>query len=218
MALIFLQYIGRLKLPHGMPAGFLAVVTGTVLAWALGRMDAAVLMSALDVQPEIPRLFLPELIGATGSKYMLAFLPVIIPMGLFNLIGSLQNLESAEAAGDRFETRPSLLANGLGSLCAACLGSAFPTTIYIGHPGWKALGARAGYSVLNGAFVTLVALTGTLMLSAARTGSATAMLAKPAAAAASLIQRVQLMAVFMLDSSLCLFDGRTIPPLLLKYV
>ncbi|MGQ0723495.1 MAG: NCS2 family permease, partial [Candidatus Eiseniibacteriota bacterium] len=41
-------------------------------------------------------------------------------------------------------------------------GSPYPTTIYIGHPGWKALGARAGYSTLNGLFVTAVCLTGTL--------------------------------------------------------
>jgi AGZA family xanthine/uracil permease-like MFS transporter len=87
---------------------------------------------------------------------------VIVPMGLFNVVGSLQNIESAEAAGDPYETRPSLLVNGLGSVAAAAFGSPFPTTIYIGHPGWKALGARAGYSILNGAFVTVVALTGTL--------------------------------------------------------
>jgi AGZA family xanthine/uracil permease-like MFS transporter len=85
-------------------------------------------------------------------------------MGLFNVVGSLQNIESAEAAGDAYATRPSLLVNGLGTLAAALFGSPFPTTIYIGHPGWKALGARAGYSVLNGAFVTLVAVTGTLAL------------------------------------------------------
>ncbi len=85
-------------------------------------------------------------------------------MGLFNVIGSLQNIESAEAAGDPYETRPSLLVNGVGTLAAALFGSCFPTTIYIGHPGWKALGARAGYSILNGAFVTIVALTGTLAL------------------------------------------------------
>ncbi len=83
-------------------------------------------------------------------------------MGLFNLVGSLQNIESAEAAGDRYPTLPSLAVNGIGTVAAAALGSCFPTTIYIGHPGWKALGARAGYSVLNGAFVTAVALTGTL--------------------------------------------------------
>ena len=95
-----------------------------------------------------------------GWKY----LAVIFPMGLFNVIGSLQNLESAEAAGDTFETRPSLLANGMGSLVAACLGSAFPTTIYIGHPGWKAMGARAGYSIINGLAITLLCLVGGVTL------------------------------------------------------
>ncbi len=39
MGLILLQYIGRLKLPKGLPAGFVAVVVGTALAWGLGRMD-----------------------------------------------------------------------------------------------------------------------------------------------------------------------------------
>jgi AGZA family xanthine/uracil permease-like MFS transporter len=87
---------------------------------------------------------------------------VIVAMGLFNVLGSLQNIESAEAAGDPYETRRSLTINGLGSVAAALFGSAFPTTIYIGHPGWKALGARAGYSILNGAFVTAICLTGTL--------------------------------------------------------
>ncbi len=70
--------------------------------------------------------------------------------------------ESAEAAGDSYDTRSSLVVNGIGSIAAALFGSPFPTTIYIGHPGWKALGARTGYSVLNGAFVTLICVTGTL--------------------------------------------------------
>jgi AGZA family xanthine/uracil permease-like MFS transporter len=85
-------------------------------------------------------------------------------MGLFNVIGSLQNLESAEAAGDRFDTRTSLLANGLGGLAAALLGSPFPTTIYIGHPGWKAMGARWGYSLLNGVVVAALCLSGSVAL------------------------------------------------------
>jgi AGZA family xanthine/uracil permease-like MFS transporter len=88
------------------------------------------------------------------------YFAVIVPMGLFNIIGSLQNLESAEAAGDRYETRSSLLVNGIGTVVAACFGSAFPTTIYIGHPGWKAMGARAAYSVLNGIIITVLCLVG----------------------------------------------------------
>ena len=86
--------------------------------------------------------------------------PVVLPMGLFNVLGSLQNIESAEAAGDRYPTMPSLAVNGAGSIVAAAFGSCFPTTIYIGHPGWKQLGARAGYSVLNGVFFAVIALGG----------------------------------------------------------
>ncbi|HKX12426.1 MAG TPA: NCS2 family permease, partial [bacterium] len=98
------------------------------------------------------------------SPWIWRHLAVIFPMALFNLIGSLQNLESAEAAGDRYETRPALLANGLCSILAALLGSAFPTTIYIGHPGWKAMGARIGYSILNGSVITLLCLFGGVTL------------------------------------------------------
>ena len=69
---------------------------------------------------------------------------------------------TTEAAGDAYETRASLAINGLGTVAAALFGSCFPTTIYIGHPGWKAMGARAGYSVLNAGFIAIICLTGTL--------------------------------------------------------
>jgi AGZA family xanthine/uracil permease-like MFS transporter len=92
----------------------------------------------------------------------LNYFSVIFPMGIFNVVGSLQNIESAEAAGDRFKTFPSLMANGIGSVVAACFGSVFPTTIYIGHPGWKRLGARSGYSALNGIFISFLCITGTI--------------------------------------------------------
>jgi AGZA family xanthine/uracil permease-like MFS transporter len=81
---------------------------------------------------------------------------------LFNLIGSLQNIESAEAGGDRYSTFSSLAVNGLSTIAAACLGSCFPTTIYIGHPGWKQLGARSGYSILNGLAIGALCFSGTI--------------------------------------------------------
>ena len=88
------------------------------------------------------------------------YLTVIIPMALFNVLGSLQTLESAEAAGDRYETTPSLAMNGAGTILAAFFGSAFPTTLYIGHPGWKAMGARIGYSALNGIVISFLCCFG----------------------------------------------------------
>jgi adenine/guanine/hypoxanthine permease len=160
LAFILVQYIGRVTLPAGIPAGFVAVVSGTLLAWGMGRLDAGALANAAHVQLELPGLHLSELFGATFSSYMIAYLPVIVPMGLFNLLGSMQNLESAEAAGDAYPVKSSLAANGLGTMVAACFGSVFPTTIYIGHPGWKKLGAGAGYSVANGIAVTLLCLLG----------------------------------------------------------
>jgi len=160
LAFILIQYIGRIYLPAGIPAGFVAVLTGSALAWGLGRMDGGALMNALQIQVQLPHLFITDTVDATFSAYMVSFLPVIIPMGLFNLMGSLQNLESAEAAGDVYPVRSSLAVNGLGTIMAACFGSVFPTTIYIGHPGWKKMGAGAGYSVANGIAITLLCLLG----------------------------------------------------------
>jgi adenine/guanine/hypoxanthine permease len=64
-------------------------------------------------------------------------------MAVLNVIGSMQNLESAEAAGDKFDTRSSLLANGISAVVGVFFGNPFAPTIYIGHPGWKAMGARS---------------------------------------------------------------------------
>jgi AGZA family xanthine/uracil permease-like MFS transporter len=57
-----------------------------------------------------------------------------------------------------------LAVNGIGTIAAALFGSCFPTTIYIGHPGWKAMGARVGYSWLNGIVMGIFCLSGTIGL------------------------------------------------------
>jgi AGZA family xanthine/uracil permease-like MFS transporter len=57
---------------------------------------------------------------------------------------------------------PSLLANGTATLAAACFGCPFPTTIYIGHPAWKSMGARRGYSILNGAVIAALCFLGAI--------------------------------------------------------
>jgi adenine/guanine/hypoxanthine permease len=52
--------------------------------------------------------------------------------------------------------------NGVGTIAAACLGSPFPTTLYLGHAAHKANGARSGYSVLNGLVTLALCTTGVL--------------------------------------------------------
>ena len=163
LGVVMLTYFGRVRFKGGLPGGLVAVGIGTALAWATGLAPAGE-RPALDLAVHLPTPVIGDLVEAFSGGHALTYLAVIVPMGLFNVVGSLQNIESAEAAGDGFDTAPSLAVNGLGTLVAAAFGSCFPTTIYIGHPGWKGLGARAGYSILNGVFVTVVALTGTLGL------------------------------------------------------
>jgi AGZA family xanthine/uracil permease-like MFS transporter len=165
LAIILVQYFSRVRFPFGLPGGAVALAAGTALAWAFGLMDpGAVSGAAAEVGFYSPRFAGADLFEVLTSSYMWKYLSIIIPMALFNVLGSLQNLESAEAAGDRYETRPSLAVNGIGTLIAAFFGSCFPTTIYIGHPGWKGLGARSGYSVLNGFFFVIIALFGMVRL------------------------------------------------------
>ncbi len=167
MFMILVTYASRIRLPLGFPGGLLAVLTGVSLAWGLKAMGLPSFQPAPQLYSFSIHLPVPvpgDLFALLTSPSGWQFIAVIFPMGLFNVIGSLQNLESAEAAGDRYETKPSLLANGLGSLTAALFGSPFPTTIYIGHPAWKAMGARSAYSVLNGLVITILGLIGGIIL------------------------------------------------------
>ncbi len=160
LGIIMLTYFGRVRFKGGIPGGLVAVALGTVLAWLTGLAPGQ--HPPPDAAFHFPVPVVGDLVDALSGGHLGTYLSVIVPMGLFNVIGSLQNIESAEAAGDSYPTAPSLAANGVGSVAAAAFGSCFPTTIYIGHPGWKALGSRAGYSVLNAGFVTFICLTGTL--------------------------------------------------------
>jgi AGZA family xanthine/uracil permease-like MFS transporter len=160
LAVVLLGYFGQVRFRGRIPSGLVAVALGTALAWTTGIAPAGPRPAWAGFALPLPAV--DVFLGSLRLEHVVAYFSVIVPMGLFNVVGSLQNIESAEAAGDPYPTRPSLLVNGVGSLAAALFGSPFPTTIYIGHPGWKAMGARAGYSILNGAFFTVVALTGTL--------------------------------------------------------
>lgn len=163
LGLVLLFYFGRVRPKFGIPAALVVLVVGTALAWATGlapqgRMPA----DQLGFYAPTPSL-LAVWRGLTDG-HLLPYLSVILPMGLLNLLASLQCIESAAAAGDAYASRPALMINGLGTLAAACFGSPFPTSIYIGHPAWKRMGARAGYSTLNGAFITTLCLTGSMAM------------------------------------------------------
>jgi len=164
MAIILASYLGGLRLPWGVPAGFVAIVIGMGLGWITGYLDwAKVLVAAngIGLYPPVPTL------GAAwnGLSSTLPYLAIIVPTAVMTFVGTLQCVESAAAAGDSYPYKPVMIADGIGTLLGGLFGSCFPTTVYIGHPGYKEMGARQGYSILNAVVITILCCCGLVELS-----------------------------------------------------
>jgi adenine/guanine/hypoxanthine permease len=160
LAFILIEYFSHARLPFKIPAGLYALVTGSIIAWLMpGEMSGEALAKSTEaISLSTPYFALSAVSGSI--KDIIPFLSISIPMGLMAFFGTLQNLESASAAGDKYPAMPALAMNGIGTIVGSMFGSVFPTTVYIGHPGWKGLGARAGYSVINGIIITIICFTG----------------------------------------------------------
>ncbi len=76
----------------------------------------------------------------------------------------MDNVESAEAAGDHYPTTRVLTADGVVSLIGCLMGNPFINAVYIGHPGWKAMGGRIGYSAATGLMVIVLSWFGVISL------------------------------------------------------
>jgi adenine/guanine/hypoxanthine permease len=76
------------------------------------------------------------------------------------VIGGINNTESARVAGDEYKTRDILLTEAISTLIAGFCGGVAQTTPYIGHPAYKEMGCRAGYTLLTGVFIGLGGILG----------------------------------------------------------
>ncbi len=162
MLVLFTLYGSRLRLPFRVPAGLVAVGLGAVLVAVLRWLR--IYTVPLPAMPT-PGFYLPHAVNVLallGQREWWSYLAVILPLAALDTLGSLLILESVKVAGDDYATMPSLLTNGVCTLTAACLGSPFPTTLYLGHAAHKANGARAGYSALNGVVTLVLCSTGIL--------------------------------------------------------
>jgi AGZA family xanthine/uracil permease-like MFS transporter len=100
----------------------------------------------------------------SGFEYFGIILVTAIPFGIYDLVEALDNVESAAAAGDSFPTTRVLTADGVVSLIGCMMGNPFINAVYIGHPGWKAMGGRIGYSAATGVAVIALAWFGVISL------------------------------------------------------
>ncbi len=139
--------------------GLLLLVAGTALAWISGLQSPEAIkasMSSFGFNP--PEVHIDSFMQ--GLPHALPYLASAVPLGLANYIFDLENIESAHAAGDEYPTRKVMLANGLASMLGCLMGNPFPVTVYVGHAGWKAMGASIGYTLASGVTMFIVPLFG----------------------------------------------------------
>src|SRR6195256_5723026 len=158
LTLVLVGWTAGVRLPGNIPAGLAAVIVGTALGWATGVMKApevAASLGQVGIHPPLPS---GDVVVGFGA--IAALLATAIPLGIYNFTEGMNNVESAAAAGDNYPLRGILLADGIGAIVGSFLGSPFPPAVYIGHPGWKAVGGRIGYSLATGISVALVCWLG----------------------------------------------------------
>jgi AGZA family xanthine/uracil permease-like MFS transporter len=164
--IIIAGFIAGVRLPGNFPVGLAALLVGCAIGWIGGFMEpAAVTEAAKDIAVGVPSLNVDLLLdGLDGISPLLA---TAIPLGIYNFTEAMSNVESAAAAGDSYNLRHVLLADGTGAVVGAALGSPFPPAVYIGHPGWKAAGGRISYSLASGVLIFVLCALGLFPLLAA---------------------------------------------------
>jgi AGZA family xanthine/uracil permease-like MFS transporter len=165
-AIILVSWFGGVKYPKGIPAGLVAIAVGMIIAWGsnlfglgLGGLstkgvgDAFANFGFSVPIPAVGYVF-------SGFEFLGIILVTAIPFGIYDLVEAMDNVESAEAAGDEYPTTRVLTADGVVSLIGCLMGNPFINAVYIGHPGWKAMGGRIGYSAATGIMVVLLSWFG----------------------------------------------------------
>jgi len=159
MMIILIGFFTDLKLPGNIPVGLAALLVGTAIGWIGGYMSAPdVVSAAQNVAISLPTADFARL-GA-GLADVAPLLATAIPLGIYNFTEGMTNVESAAVAGDEYNLRSILLADGTGAVVGSVLGCPFPPAVYIGHPGWKAAGGRTCYSLASGVVIALMCFLG----------------------------------------------------------
>ncbi|GGO37080.1 hypothetical protein GCM10010991_32120 [Gemmobacter aquaticus] len=170
LSIILVSWFGGARYPRGIPAGLVAIAFGMLIAWgaaALGFEVAGISVAGVGAAVSSFGFSLP--IPAfdhvfNGFQFLGIILVTAIPFGIYDLVEAMDNVESAEAAGDHYPTTRVLTADGVVSLIGCLMGNPFINAVYIGHPGWKSMGGRIGYSAATGVIVALLCWFGVIAL------------------------------------------------------
>src|SRR5476649_2360013 len=121
-AILLASWVGGVRYYKGIPAGLVAIIVGSAIAWgstALGLNYGGMSLANLGGSfssfgfsfplPQIGHVF-------SGFEFLGVILVTAIPFGIYDLVEAMDNVESAEAAGDEYPTTRVLTADGVVSL------------------------------------------------------------------------------------------------------
>jgi AGZA family xanthine/uracil permease-like MFS transporter len=140
------------------PTSIVVVVIGSALSWATGASvpsDLTRTLSSVGWQG-----------ASTGFSALSDWSPlmqyfgVIFPFAVQAAVSTLMNVVSAEKAGDKYPVKEAMLIDGSTSVVGALLGTPMMTAVYIGHPGFKNMGATTSYTLMNAVAMLVFALLG----------------------------------------------------------
>ena len=164
LVVLLAALLGAVRMPWGLPGALAAVLAGTVVFW--GRWALGPAAGAAGPHPAVSlgtlglALPVPTLAWLGALEAMLPYLPLAVPFALATVVGGIDNTESAIVAGDEYRTRDILLTEAVATIAAGCCGGVIQNTPYIGHPAYKAMGARAGYTLATGLLIGVGAAVG----------------------------------------------------------
>ena len=89
LGVILMVYFGKVQFKGGLPGGFIAVMLGVVLSFTMGLIPPSPPASR-TLGLHFPALVLGDFLAGLSWHDFLTYLSVIVPMGIFNVLGSLQ--------------------------------------------------------------------------------------------------------------------------------
>lgn len=169
LVLILVTLVAKARLPFGIPGALASVAVGCLLYYLGVLLDRQLFFGGST----------EAVAGATGSPWFptewlevfrcewwrawpasLNYLGYVIPFAITTVIGGIDCTESAAAAGDEYHTGTIIGIESMATLIAAVCGGVIQTTPYIGHPAYKAMGARAAYTLATALFIGAAGLVG----------------------------------------------------------
>ncbi len=162
--IVLMTLVARVRFPLKLPGAFAAVVIGTAVFYLMyfgGAVpaDKLHLSQSFAVGLSLP---VPTLGFIEGLKFAWEYLPVAIPFAVAIIVGSVDVTESAAVTGDEYSARGIILADGVATVLAGIFGGVLQSTPYIGHPAYKDMGGRSGYTLATALFIGLGGVVGYL--------------------------------------------------------